>query len=211
MARNYRDEFEVGGIYHVYNKVVSGETFFKNERDYNSFLERYLKYFSPYFETFAYCLIPNHFHFLIRVKDNVDSFVAKENTNAAKKYLNGEEPLNFFLEHQLSRMLSGVAIKYNKSNNRVGPLFKQGTKRVGLSTESRIIYQLCYIHHNPIHHKLTSNYEDWKYSSFHDYINEKPTHLSKEVLLKLMGGIDVFHSLHNDFKLENDENLFDEE
>ncbi len=210
MARNYRDEFETGSIYHVYNKVVSDVTLFNNDEDYTSFLERYARYFSPYFETFAYCLIPNHFHFLVRVKDNLDSFIANENTNAAKKYLNGEESLNFFLEHQLSRMLSGVAIKYNNLNNRVGPLFKQGTKRVALTTESRIIYQLCYIHHNPIHHKLTSDYKDWKFSSYHAYTGERPTQISKGPMLDLIGGIDVFHALHKDYKLESDENLFDE-
>ena len=83
-----------------------------------NFLKRYFRYFSSYFETYAYCLIPNHFHFLVKVKDEVEYAVTKENTNAAKKYLKGEEDLNFFIEHQLSRMFSGVALKFNKKNNR---------------------------------------------------------------------------------------------
>ena len=136
--------------------------------------------------------------------------MTKENTNAAKKYLKGEEDLNFFIEHQLSRMFSGVALKFNKKNNRVGPLFKEGVKRVELRTEGRIIYQLCYIHHNPIHHKLTSKYESWQYSSFLSYINDKSSQIATDKMIGLLGGVDVFLSLHKEFKSSNDEGLFKE-
>ena len=69
MARNYRDKFEQGCCYHMYNKVVSEVDLFRSDDDYVVFLNKYDKYFGRFFDTFAYCLIPNHFHFLIRVKD----------------------------------------------------------------------------------------------------------------------------------------------
>jgi len=68
MARNNKHRFEKGDWYHIYNKVVSGEKLFNEARDYHDFLKRYDKYFGSYFDTFAYCLLPNHFHFLVGMK-----------------------------------------------------------------------------------------------------------------------------------------------
>ena len=201
---NQKDYFIYGGYYHIYNVVVTGETLFKKDKDYLDFLERYAKYFEAYFDTYAYCLIPNHFHFLIRVKDESAIDLTAENTIAAKKVLEGVESINYFLEHQLSRMLSGISLKYNLSNKRVGPLFKQGTKRVELRTESRIVYQLCYTHHNPIHHGLVKKYEAWKYSSYRAYHSRKESKIEVDFMFEFLGGRDIFNELHLDFKLDSD-------
>ena len=208
MARYQRDIFENGCFYHMYNKVVSEVTLFAAQKDYHIFLERYHRYFSEYFDTYAYCLIPNHYHFLVRVKDDILPAIKKENTLAATQYINGERPLNFVIENQLSRMFSGIAMSFNKRHSRVGPVFKEGTKRVLLKTESRIIHQLCYIHHNPIHHKLVTNYKDWSYSSYRSYICDDPSSISKTLMLNIIGGTEVFHQLHDDFKLDQNDNLF---
>lgn len=55
-----------GQYYHVFNKSVGGELLFRNEANYLYFLGKYKKYVSPFAETLAYCLMPTHFHFLIR-------------------------------------------------------------------------------------------------------------------------------------------------
>ena len=203
MGRNQKDYFDHGGIYHIYNKVVTGRKLFETDIDYYDFLRRYQKYLSPYFDTYAYCLIPNHYHFLVKVKEPENIDVSLEKTIAAKKYTNGEELINFFLENQLSRMFSGIAIKYNKRSGREGALFKEGTKRVELKTESRVIYQLCYIHHNVIHHHLAKKYNAWKYSSYLAYLSDKNSHIDKNSILELLGGIDVFLQLHKNFRLES--------
>ncbi len=199
MSRNNKSLFEEGGFYLIYNKVVSEITLFKSQHDYTDFLIRYTKYLSPYFDTFAYCLIPNHFHFLVRVKSNVDQVIENEKTKISIKYINGEVPLNSVLENQLSRMLSGVSLRYNSKYKRQGPLFKQGTKRVLLKNEVRIANLLCYIHHNPIHHKLSSSYSDWKYSSYQSYLSNTKSKLDKLTVLELIGGIDIFHQLHDEY------------
>ena len=107
MSHNNKHKFLKGRYYHLYNRVITGSNLFNDEKEYLIFFKRYDKYFRNYFTTYAYCLIPNHFHFLVKVKDNVDEFVKLEKTNASKKYINNDEPYNFFLEHQLSRMFSG--------------------------------------------------------------------------------------------------------
>ncbi len=56
------------GTYHIYNRANGNESLFFREDNYLYFLEKYKEYISPVAETFCYCLMPNHFHFLIRIK-----------------------------------------------------------------------------------------------------------------------------------------------
>ena len=54
--------------YHIYNRGNNRETLFKEERNYRDFLKLYAKHIEPIADTFAYCLLPNHFHLLVRIK-----------------------------------------------------------------------------------------------------------------------------------------------
>ena len=58
-----------GQYYHVYNRGNNGETLFCEERNYPYFLKLYAQHIEPVAEAYAYCLMPNHFHFLVRIKD----------------------------------------------------------------------------------------------------------------------------------------------
>ena len=60
---------KINQYYHIYNRGNSGKLIFFQERNYHFFLKRYKKYMNGYWNTFAYALLPNHFHFFIQVKD----------------------------------------------------------------------------------------------------------------------------------------------
>jgi REP element-mobilizing transposase RayT len=82
-----------GNVYHLYNHANGNINLFRSDENYRFFLEKYAKYVTPYFDTYAYCLMPNHFHFLVRVKD--ERVLSSENdsrdilkvTNAIKNWL----------------------------------------------------------------------------------------------------------------------------
>ena len=59
---------ELGKYYHIYNRGNNGESIFLEDRNYTYFLQLYIKYIEPIALTYAYCLLRNHFHFLIRTK-----------------------------------------------------------------------------------------------------------------------------------------------
>ena len=63
-----------GGYFHVYNRGVNGHSLFTETRNYPYFLELYAHYLEPVVETFAYCLLNNHFHFLLRVRTEAGVF-----------------------------------------------------------------------------------------------------------------------------------------
>lgn len=198
MARNNKHIFHEGLLFHVYNKVITEADLFRDNDDYWNFMERYTKYFSPYFKTYAYCLIPNHFHLLVKVRleEKIKLSVAKENTNASRNYLDGSKDLNSFLENQFSRCFSGITIMYNNKYKRKGPLFKQGVKRVALNSYRTFDQQMHYIHQNPVHHYLVKNIEDWPYSSYQTYISNHKTQLPRKEVFKKFGGKESFIAFH---------------
>lgn len=65
------ETLDEGCFYHVYNHAVGGLNLFHNERDYRHFLYLYEKYIHPIAETYAWVLMPNHFHLLVRIRKDV--------------------------------------------------------------------------------------------------------------------------------------------
>jgi hypothetical protein len=55
--------------YHIYNRANGNGKLFLSPENYRYFLEKYILYISPIADTFCYCLMPNHFHFLIRIRE----------------------------------------------------------------------------------------------------------------------------------------------
>ncbi len=194
--------------YHIYNHAVGTEDLFKELRNFNYFLEKWHQYISPYFANYAYCLMPNHFHFLSKTRpldDRILDKIAKENTKKASAFLEGDIPIKVFYESQFQRLFSTYSKAINKQEkNRYGSLFKAKFKRTLVKTEPDFLYYLQYIHHNPIHHGFAEDYLDWDYSTYflyHDNIDVE--NLSKEPVLKLFkngNNLEEFIDSHKDFK-----------
>ena len=209
MPRYQRDTFLNGYTYHIYNVTAGNTTLFQEEIDYDNFLAKYKKYLAPYFDTYAYCLIPNHYHIIAKVKDSFSGIIDKENTTASKNYLENGATEGEFLENQLSRMFSSIAITYNNKYNRKGPLFKEGTKRVIIKTQERLIDQICYTHRNSIHHGLVADYKDWKYNSYNSYLSAGDTLIKREEILELFGGRKMFILTHENYKKGMNKDFFE--
>ena len=67
-----------GKYYHIYNRGTNGEVLFKHQKYYSEFLQLYSKYIIPVADTLAFCLMQNHFHFLVRTKDENDILTFEE-------------------------------------------------------------------------------------------------------------------------------------
>jgi REP element-mobilizing transposase RayT len=63
------EPLQPGFYYHIYNHANGSENLFLNEDNYNFFLKKYSSYIRPVADTFAYCLMPNHIHVLVRIKE----------------------------------------------------------------------------------------------------------------------------------------------
>ena len=207
MSINYWQSLKHDCYFHIYNRAVSGSVLFEEDSDYNFFLKQYNKYCEQYFETLAYCLIPNHFHFIVKVRPKglIDSIIEQESFVIAERYLKREIDVNDYLMNQLRRLFSSYSITFNNKYGRRGPLLMNKVKRVAIDNDDRLRYMIAYVHHNPIHHRLTDGYESWGYSSFR-YINSNEVSLlERKEVMKLYGGKEEFKEYHNAFKLEKTE------
>jgi putative transposase len=191
MRFNYWQTFYEDSFYHVYNRTVGHEFLFANDGNYRYFLTKWKKYLHPYVDTYGYCLMGNHFHFLIRIKpvtDEQKQIIAAENTSASRRFCTGEITIDAFLEDQFKRFFSAYALSFNKQQKRHGSLFQAKFKRVQIVDDTRLLDTLCYVHHNPIHHDYSPFYDVWQYSSFKAYLSTEPTLIVRKEGLELFDG-----------------------
>lgn len=110
--------FEVGGYYHVYNRGNNREAIFFEHDNYLFFLKQVRKYLLPHLDFVAYCLMPTHYHFLVRVRP-----VPRPSPEVP------ESPDTFQdATPQISKAMQRFTISYTKAINkrfeRVGSLFQ---------------------------------------------------------------------------------------
>ena len=201
---NYWVKFEGNVNYHIYNRGINGTSIFTKEKNYYYFLQKWKNLIHPFFETMAYCLMPNHFHFLVKVKpldSTLKEIIQKVETSKARKMAAEEIDYNEFLEDQFKRLFSSYALAFNKQENRTGSLFQKRFKRISVKSEFKLWHLLAYIHHNPIHHKFRKTYKAWKFSSYSAYYSNQSTLIVREKVLlwfddekeKAIIGFDEYH------------------
>lgn len=189
--------------YHIYNHANGNENLFRSDENYQYFLRQWAKYIEPVAMTYAYCLMPNHFHFLIRTKSEED---VKEQQQI--QHLSGFENLTGVVSKQFSNLFNSYAKAYNKQHNRRGSLFMRPFKSKEITSENYLIAIVNYIHRNPVHHGFCEDYEDWPHSSYHAYLSDHPTKVRKEDVLGWFDGKDEFVNFHMEHKVLVDKSLF---
>ena len=165
----YKDQY-----YHIYNRGNNGERIFYTRDNYLFFLKRLDEYLSKCVYIFAFCLLPNHFHLLIKVRD----------------YLKVSE--------QFRLLFLSYSKAINKQTGRTGSLFQKRFKRTIIESIPSLCRAAVYIHTNPVHHNITNDFKNYQYSSFQSLLSEKETILNREEVLEWFKGIDNFIKLHQE-------------
>lgn len=176
------ESFEFEGTYHIFSHVNGTEIIFREPSNYQYFLKKIEKYILPIADIYAYCLLPNHFHLLLRFKNFND--VNNEN----------EHP---FLMKPFSDLLNAYAKAYNKVYNRKGALFLNTVKRKKIQDEKYLLKVLHYIHNNPVNHGFVNHIEDWKHTSYNAYMNMKRnSKLDRSSMMEYFDTLETFAAYH---------------
>lgn len=185
-----------GGIYHIFNKTIDSKKVFLNPHDSDIFLDiiKYYRSNKPIFsysrfrklqddmrdylleelsfkkffqiELLCYCLMPTHFHFLIRQKkENGTSRFVADVTNSFTRY-------------------------HNLKAERKGPIFLQRFRAERIMSQEHLIHVSRYIHLNPYSSQIVQNYdqlETYRWSSLKEYLSGKAHLAEPKYLLKIFG------------------------
>ncbi len=182
---------ENGKYYHIYNRGINSDILFKENKNYEHFLNLYDTHIEPIAETYAWCLMKNHFHFLVRLKEEAE-------IQTERKILPSQSFSNLF---------NAYTKAFNKSYNRHGALFERPFKRKSIDNESYFQNLITYIHNNPVHHKICENPIEYPWSSYITCISDKPTKLKRKKVIEMFNDIENFKYVHqlksNPFTIES--------
>jgi REP element-mobilizing transposase RayT len=136
-----------GAVFYVTSRGDNNENIFKDETDYSAYLELLNKYKEQYgFKLFSFCLMPNHLHLLLELKENLTV-------------------------SQITHDLHSNYTKYfNSKYARKGHLFQERYKMVIAEKETQLLWLAAYIHLNPYASGLVNKIGEYRYSSYLYYV-----------------------------------------
>jgi len=166
---------EPGKYYHIYNRGVNRTNLFYRSSNYYHFLRLYDKYISLVADTFAYCLLKNHFHLLVRIKEKEEIVNPDWVLNPVRVTL---PPYRYF-----SHLFNAYCQAINKQERRTGPLFERPFHRLEVATEDYFRQLIIYIHTNPVKHRFTDDYKDYPWSSYGSILSLKKSKSSYDQVI----------------------------
>ena len=187
---------EPGHYYHIYNRGVNRENIFREARNYPYFFRLYAKHITPIAETYTYCLMRNHFHMLVRIRQTESVLVTKS--------------VSMVTSASVSKAFNNFLVAYakaiNKGYGRTGALFQHHFGRIPVTTDSYFTTLIRYIHRNPYKHGFVSDFRDWLHSSYHFFATETESVsetdsvlgilVSRNSVLDWFGGLRGFQEFH---------------
>jgi len=189
-------EFIKGELFHIYNRGNNSDKVFYSRRNYLFFIEKMNTYISPYADILAWCLMPNHFHFMVSVNEVELMLPNGLNHVEIIDPLTGTDRFGIktrTFNQSIGIMLRSYTNAIHNQEGRTGALFQEETKAIILTDNISYIpsyftsafgtiitaYQdddmsyaercFHYIHQNPVSSHMVKKAEDWEFSSYRDY------------------------------------------
>lgn len=192
---------EPGHYFHIYNRGNNGENIFVETDNYRFFLSKYAKYCYLIFDTFSYCLLKNHFHLFVRVRERQE----------AEKLLNNkkfdEDIVRRLLENdwtpqlisqQLGHAFNSYTQAFNKKYNRTGSLFEWPFERVNVDDRTYFCNLICYIHRNPQKHGIVDAFSTYPHSYYEAFLTNKKTKLNIKESMRWFVSKEEFIKIHKE-------------
>lgn len=183
----------VDTFYHVYNRGNNGADIFFEDKNYAYFLEKYRLYVSPIADTFAYCLMKNHYHLLIRIKSK-EEFIRASNIEGTSVSL--FDDLSKTISNQWAKLFNAYTQGMNKVYGRTGSLLEKPFRRKEVKSDAYFSRLIHYIHFNPQHHGFINDFRDYPHSSYHSHLSNKGTQLRRTEVIEWFGNTATYVRFH---------------
>jgi putative transposase len=200
MYNEFYPPMEAGCYYHVFNQGNARVKVFYKEDNYTYFLKKVDAYLLDFVEVYAFCLMSNHFHMLIKLKEHSEIINKAKGKKELKGYLerymdDGNLP-GMVVSEMFRRFFMSYAKAINKQENRTGSLFRKNFKRKKITDLNYLKEVVIYIHRNPQRHGFVNNFSDYPWSSYNRIMEENITKLKRIEVLEWFGDRDSFFSSH---------------
>lgn len=156
-------------FFHLMNRGIEKRVIFRKSGDYTKFIS-YLSNCNKKFDwsIYCYCILPNHFHLLVKTRTH---------------------PLGLIMKS----LQTAYGVYFNKKYKRVGPVFSGRFKSIICQEDNYFLQVSKYIHLNPVKAGLCKNPQDYPYSSFIEYFGDcgkslNDSLLDKREIKKVLGG-----------------------
>lgn len=180
----YIEKLNKGHFYHIFNRGINSCKIFNESENFAHFYQLYEKYIPKVAETYAWVLIPNHFHFMVYVKKK-----------PAKIIKNGKLT-ELSASQQFSNLFNSYAQAFNKQYNRHGGLFERPFSRKLILDTVNLKNVLLYIHQNPIHHRICKHPLEYGWSSYIRYTSSNLPNSCSFSAIELFKNKKVFFESH---------------
>lgn len=203
------EKLEPNKYYHIYNRGINSENIFINNNDYERFINLLEKYIDPIAEIYAWCLLKNHFHLLVKIKDNIaykcskkdkpfdkDKFELLKWETTTKTDKTNNEKLPDAIKH-FSHLFNSYAKYFNNKHKRHGNLFERSFERKEIISENYFRNTVVYIHRNSVNHGFCEFPLDWAWSSYLDYISVDSGNTKNNVVIDWFDDLTNFKFVHN--------------
>ena len=179
-------------FYHIYNRGNNGETLFRNAENYRYFMQLFVEHIEPVATTYAFSLLPNHFHFLEYIRTDGEQRSWQETHGCQLS----ESSATIFRRIAPSRTCSSPT-PWPSTNaiDRTGSLFQKPFKRIRVDSDRYFVALVRYIHRNPQKHGLISDFRDWPWSSYRTMLSDE-TAMPRTQVLGWFDGRDNFVADH---------------
>ncbi|MEM1270550.1 MAG: hypothetical protein AAGI08_10930 [Bacteroidota bacterium] len=178
-------EFVDGEFYHVYNQGNNRDVTFQDERDYHVFVAKLRYYLDEYMEVCSYCMMGNHYHLLVRVRDAADVYKAALKDSMT----NVKVSVHDIITERFRRFVLSYVVYVNHRHGRRGSLFAPKPQRKHVHDERYLRHLVYYINVNPELHGFTDDYTTYSFSSWHDLICGHTDWVPADAVAKWFGGI----------------------
>jgi len=203
--KEFKAKFLYHAYYHLVFKSVDGLLLFGNTSDYDLFLNRFKEFTKDFLDTWAYVLLRNHVHFIVKIRsvEEIEHYInncsAEEQTEAVKKLAANNmktDLLDGVIERQVNSFMVSYVRTINNRNNKQGGFFQKPFRRMLITDDSYLQQAIVYVHANAQKHNLVNDFLKYRYTSYHDIIRGNYLYIDTKAVLNFFNGTNKFIEIH---------------
>lgn len=205
IPQKYKAPFHAGSYYHIRFRSIDGLKLFQCQENRDFYLQQFAIYFQSVMDCFAFGLLENHSHFIVRIKNttgllgSISSIPRQFRTKPMQMFSenpNSDNAVGTMIERQVNSFMASYAKAINKLNSRKGGLFQSPFRRSLITHEQYLRHAIIYTHANAQKHGIVKDFREYQHTSYHEILAGNSENVNVDFVIDLFGGREMYIQLH---------------